>query len=57
MVDEDEAIKPLIQEDEAAESASPTAFIWALTFAAGISGLLFGYEYAYFHFLSKCQKC
>lgn len=24
---------------------SPSAFIWALTFAAGISGLLFGYEY------------
>lgn len=25
-------------------STSPTAFIWALTFAAGISGILFGYE-------------
>ena len=25
---------------------SPSTFIWALTFAAGISGLLFGYEYA-----------
>ena len=24
----------------------PIAFIWALTFTAGISGLLFGYEYA-----------
>ena len=23
---------------------SPSTFIWALTFAAGISGLLFGYE-------------
>ena len=23
---------------------SPSSFIWALTFAAGISGLLFGYE-------------
>lgn len=23
---------------------SPNAFIWSLTFAAGISGLLFGYE-------------
>lgn len=23
---------------------SPSAFIWGLTFAAGISGLLFGYE-------------
>lgn len=28
-------------------NTSPSAFIWALTFAAGISGLLFGYEYAY----------
>ena len=26
------------------ESTSPSAFIWALTFAAGISGLLFGYD-------------
>lgn len=26
------------------EDGSPTAFIWALTVAAGISGLLFGYE-------------
>ena len=25
-------------------STSPSAFIWALTFAAGISGLLFGYD-------------
>lgn len=24
--------------------AAPTAFIWALTLTAGISGLLFGYE-------------
>jgi SP family myo-inositol transporter-like MFS transporter 13 len=24
-------------------------FIWALTFSAGISGLLFGYEYASYH--------
>lgn len=24
--------------------ASPGLFIWALTFAAGVSGLLFGYE-------------
>ena len=28
------------------DSASPNAFIWALTLAAGISGLLFGYECA-----------
>lgn len=26
-------------------TTSPSTFIWALTFAAGISGLLFGYEY------------
>lgn len=25
---------------------SPSWFIWALTFSAGISGLLFGYEYS-----------
>lgn len=30
--------------DEAAEGLGGL-FIWALTFAAGISGLLFGYEY------------
>jgi len=24
---------------------TPSLFIWALTFSAGISGLLFGYEY------------
>lgn len=27
-------------------------FIWSLTFSAGISGLLFGYEYAFFSFYS-----
>ena len=47
---------PLIQDDGASsrrsfDHASPpqaprlTFFVWALTFAAGISGLLFGYEY------------
>ena len=25
---------------------SPSAFVWALTLTAGISGLLFGYEYS-----------
>ena len=44
---------PLMQEgspsspDRRLENASirrPTLFIWALTVAAGISGLLFGYE-------------
>ena len=29
---------------EARNSTSPSAFIWALTFIAGISGILFGYE-------------
>jgi hypothetical protein len=27
------------------DPTSPSAFVWALTFTAGISGLLFGYEY------------
>ncbi|KAI4129329.1 MAG: hypothetical protein LQ338_002274 [Usnochroma carphineum] len=30
---------------EEPQSASPSTFIWALSFAAGISGILFGYEY------------
>lgn len=30
-------------------SSSGGWFIWALTFSAGISGLLFGYEYALGH--------
>ena len=29
------------------EGSAPTAFVWALTVTAGISGLLFGYELAY----------
>ena len=28
------------------QSTTPSAFIWALTFSAGISGLVFGYESA-----------
>ncbi len=62
MADEDEdANAPLITEDDRptttnsngsiplqeSNNTSPSAFIWALTFAAGISGLLFGYESAY----------
>lgn len=56
--DEEAANAPLMQEDEneapdycevshsqESELTSPSAFIWALTFTAGISGLLFGYEY------------
>lgn len=58
MVDRDDgAHAPLIEDDERGLSdhaqdgssrdngtTSPSAFIWALTFAAGISGLLFGYD-------------
>ena len=32
-------------ESAAEQHGTPTAFIWALTVAAGISGLLFGYEF------------
>ena len=68
MADEDEAANaPLITDGDRpiitnnngsillqeSNYASPTAFIWALTFAAGISGLLFGYEYAYTRSLSS----
>ena len=31
-------------EPQAQELTSPSTFTWALTFAAAISGLLFGYE-------------
>lgn len=58
MVDRnDEAHAPLIGDDEhgffdralddisrESDATSPNAFIWAFTFAAGISGLLFGYD-------------
>ena len=62
MADEDEdANAPLITDgdrpittnndgsipSQESNNTSPSAFIWALTFAAGISGLLFGYESAY----------
>ena len=30
------------------QHGNPTRFIWALTIAAGISGLLFGYEFVLF---------
>lgn len=32
-------------DDEGDELASPGRFIWTLTLCAGVSGLLFGYEY------------
>jgi len=43
----DEADDASIREDEVDESAlvSPGLFIWCLTICAGVSGLLFGYEY------------
>ena len=58
MVDRDDgAHAPLIGDDEhelsdhahdgfstESDTTSPNAFIWALTFTAGISGLLFGYD-------------
>lgn len=55
MVDHnDGAHAPLIGPDPAQDvvfresgTPSPTPFIWALTFAAGISGLLFGYDVSY----------
>lgn len=41
-------------EDNVDESVieSPGLFIWALTFSAGVSGLLFGYEYVLTHLSS-----
>ena len=55
MVDRDDGAQvPLIEDDEhglsdhahdgGSDSTSPSTFIWALTIAAGISGLLFGYD-------------
>ena len=55
--DSDEAAEPLISrhefenaddindEHETESTASPGKFVWILTFAAALSGLLFGYEY------------
>jgi SP family myo-inositol transporter-like MFS transporter 13 len=34
-------------EIQESELGSPGTFIWVLTVVAGISGLLFGYEYVY----------
>ncbi len=54
VVDEEETVNsPLIPEERAFHDyaqplesglTSPNAFIWALSFTAGISGILFGYE-------------
>lgn len=40
----EEDIEDEIEVDES-ELGSPGAFVWLLTICAGISGLLFGYEY------------
>lgn len=40
-----DSIEPETPELREQDLTSPTLFIWALTFSAGISGLLFGYEY------------
>lgn len=44
--DQEDGLSDQAQDDFSGESetTSPSAFIWALTFAAGISGLLFGYD-------------
>jgi hypothetical protein len=34
-----------VDEAEMEEGLTPGLFIWSLTFSAGVSGLLFGYEY------------
>lgn len=59
--EEEAVVVPLIEDlgrDRAAldgppspesQLARPNRFIWALTLTAGISGLLFGYEYALLH--------
>lgn len=54
--EEEAIIAPLIQDEphqgehrpQESDLKSPNAFIWALTFTAGLSGLLFGYECALF---------
>ena len=47
----DEDDNESIGEDEVDECAllSPGLFIWCLTICAGVSGLLFGYEYVSMH--------
>ena len=58
MAEDEQAQAPLITDDDPAPDSTsdktesldvrneaPTLFIWALTLTAGISGLLFGYEY------------
>jgi hypothetical protein len=53
----DGAEEPLITHDEdaflpedAESTAVPGRFVWTLTFAAALSGLLFGYEYVFFSY-------
>ena len=47
-----------VRQDEVDESAlvSPGLFIWILTICAGVSGLLFGYEYVFCTGSSKHPK-
>ena len=42
---ESESFEDAPQEASDLEANEPTAFVWALTVTAGISGLLFGYEF------------
>ena len=45
-------------EDEEEQVVSLGWFIWILTFSAGVSGLLFGYEYVfYIGFMSPRSPC
>ena len=51
--DDIEPSAPLIQDEHLAPSepvgTSNKLFIWSLTLSAGVSGLLFGYEYVAVH--------
>ncbi len=44
---------PEVAQSHENDPTSPSAFVWALTFSAGISGLLFGYEYDLLFFSSN----
>ena len=52
-------LRQQVEEEQAAANAPKTErtsggwFVWALTFSAGISGLLFGYEYVYCSFSAR----
>ena len=42
--EEDSALRDDDWENQEASLTRPTIFLWLLTFTAGVSGLLFGYE-------------